>query len=295
MNRALRAIAAMIVSAACPALASENADAWVPGVAAFGGVFTEAWQSRGDSDARIPFSGDTDLVSPFVGLSAELMAPSPVFGWGRPRPFLHGDVAIAFDSGWNTAREGSQGKVVIPVIDSDMDGIPDVQPSVQSATGTGSTARHEAEPLRLSTGLGVAFDLELLGRTLRLRPSVEYLWQQTEIRVFVSDAESIGGGVLCPCRILQLASRETLAFHGIGPGFELELDAGRLGPFATSIYGGVQGYYELGERKVKIKASDAYDDGKLANAQAIFEKDPWNFHGTIGIRLRWLPDAMYAR
>jgi hypothetical protein len=291
MGCEIRGVAAMIAAVFCPLAGSGDTDAWVPAVSMFGGVITEKWDVSGDSDARVPFSGHANSVVPFVGFSAELMTPTRVESWGKPRLFVHGDIAIAFDAGRNTAKEGSQGKVGIPIIDFNMDGIPDAQPSVISATGTGSTARHEAEPLRLSAGLGVAFELELLGRTLRLRPSVEYQWQETETRLFVGDAESLSGGLSCPCRILQLASRETHSFHGIGPGLELELDAGRLGPFGMSVFGGIQGYRELGERRVRMRVNDAaFDDGKPASAEATFERDAWSFNGTVGLRFRWLPE-----
>jgi len=289
MRREIRGIAAMIAAVFYPLVGSGDADNWAPAVSAFGGVITEMWDLRGDSDARVPFSGDADSVSPFVGASVEIMTPAPFSSWGKPRLFVHGDIAISFDAGRNTAKEGSQGKVGIPIIDFDMDGMPDAQPSVMSATGTGSTARHEAEPLRLSAGLGVAFELELLGRNLRLRPSVEYQWQETETRLLVSDAESSGGSLSCPCRVLQLAARETHIFHGIGPGLELELDAGRLGPFAMSVFGGVQGYRELGGRRVRMNVNDTFDDGKPANAEATFERNAWSFNGLAGLRFRWLP------
>jgi hypothetical protein len=218
------------------------------------------------------------------------MAPVLLSNAGKPRPFIHGDVGINLDSRWNAAKEGSQGEVSFPIIDNDMDGIPDVEPSVISATGTGSAAQHQSEPLRLTAGFGVAFAFEFLGRKVRVRPSVEYQWQRTEIRLLVSDAESLDGSELCPCRILQLSSRETHEFHGIGPGLELELEAGRTGPFSVSVFTGIQGYRLLGTRKVRIAATDSYDDGKPASAEARFERDPWSINGSVGIRFRWLPE-----
>ena len=78
----------------------------------------------------------------------------------------------------------------------------------------------------------------------------------------------------------------------IGPGLELELDAARVGPFAMSVFGAVQSYRELGERRVQIRASDVFDDGTPANAQATFERNAWSFNGIVGVRFRWLPEAM---
>lgn len=280
----------MIAAVLWPLVASGDADRWVPAVSAFGGAITEIWNAEGDSESRVPFDGGSNVIFPFAGISAEIMTPAPISMWGKPRLFLHGDVAGSLDSGWNTAKEGSQGIVGIPIIDFDMDGIPDLEPSVISSTGKGSTARHEAEPLRLSAGLGVAFEFTLFERTLRLRPSLEYQWQETEFRLFVSDVESIAGTLNCPCRILQSATRDTQAFHGIGPGLELELDAGRAGPLLVSVFVGLQGYRELGERNIRVTRSDQYDDGKSSSAEATFHKDAWSFNGTVGLRFHWLPE-----
>lgn len=291
MGKRTRTFVAAISAVLLPLAAnSEESERWVPGVALIEGVFTEKWDVQGSSDVRDPFSGSSAVVSPMVGVSAELMTPSLSSHAGNPRPFVHGDVETIFDSEWNPAKEGSPGRVAFPIIDNNNDGIPDVESSVQSATGTGSVAQHQTELLRFSAGLGVAFVFDLLGRSVRIRPSVEYQWQRTEIRMLVSDAESLDGGVLCPCRILELSSREMHTFHGLGPGLELELDAGRVGPFSISIFSGVQSYRVLGTRKVRVIASDTYDDGKPASAEARFAKDPWSFNGRVGLRFRWLPE-----
>lgn len=291
MRIEIRAFAVAIATVLLPvAASSEDVTRWVPAVSAVGGVFAETWDARGSSDARSPFSGSSDVVSPFIAISAELMAPALSSSAGKPRPFVHGDIGVIFDSEWNAAKEGSQGNVSFPIIDNDMDGNADVESSVISATGTGSRAQHQEDQLRLSAGVGVAFELDILGRTVRVRPSIEYQWQRADIGLLVSNGESLDGGELCPCRILQLSSRETHAFHGIGPGLELELDAGRTGPFAVSILSGIQSYRVLGTRKVRINASDTYDDGTPASAEAHFEKARWSFTARVGIRFRWLPE-----
>jgi hypothetical protein len=292
MGKRIRAVVAAISAVLLPlAAGSEELEQWVPGVAVVQGVFTEKWNVHGSSDVRNPFSGSSNVVSPLVGVSAELMTPSLSPHAGKPRFFVHGDVETIFDSEWSPAKEGSPGSVSFPIIDLNGDGIPDAESSVKSATGTGSVAQHETERLRLSAGLGVAFAFELLGRTVRVRPSVDYQWQRTEVRMLVSDAESLDGGLLCPCRILELSSREMHTFHGVGPSLELELDAGRVGPFSISVFSGVQSYRVLGTRKVRVIASDTSDDGKPASAEARFAKDPWSFNGRVGLRFRWLPEG----
>lgn len=291
MRKAIRALAVAVSTLLLPLVASSaDDDRWVPGFAASGGIRTEIWDARASSDVRGPFKGSSSVVSPFIGFSAEIMTPSLSSRAGKPRLFAHGGAGIVFDSVWNAAKEGSQGQVAFPIIDNDMDGVPDVESSVISATGTGSTAQHETERLRWSVGAGVAFTFEVMGRTLRVRPSIEYQWEQSEVGLFVSDAQSLDGSELCPCRILQLSSRETHAFHGIGPGLEFELDAGRAGPFSVSVFSGLRTYRVLGNREVRINARDTYDDGEPASAEAVFEKQAWSFNGGVGLRLRWLPD-----
>src|SRR4030095_5144085 len=58
--------------------------------------------------------GDDTLVAPLVGLSLELMTPSLLDGWLRPRLFLHGDGAAAFSFERNVAGVEAPDEFALP-------------------------------------------------------------------------------------------------------------------------------------------------------------------------------------
>jgi hypothetical protein len=104
----------------------------------------------------------------------------------------------------------------------------------------------------------VAFTFELLGRRLRLKPSLEYqrrkisvewtanralLSQQQGSRRAIAD----GGSIPPVFNIIQLAAQDELVVHGLGPGLELEMDTWQVGPVMLSLYLSGQAYRVLGD------------------------------------------------
>lgn len=287
------------------ALAEDNP--WVPAFSAFGGVLTQKVDATATSNATgRQAQGDAEITYPLVGFSAELMTPHlPVPG--RPALFLHGDVALSFSSAYYPATEGSPGNPGFYEVAVDV-GYPPEQFKPQDLNGTGTQVGAEPESLEISAGVGIAFEMKLWDRTLRLRPSFEYRREQISYEFVLSNGVTYNPPIcgatpdeslfLNGCGLASLSAGAKKTFHSIGPGFEVEMDTARTGPLMLSLYVSAQAYRVLGSRNATIEMSGAYDppppEGSPANgtinATATIEHEPWNYRGLVGLRFRWLPE-----
>lgn len=250
------------------------------------------------SQLRPPTDGDDVLLAALVGGDVELMTP----GWqalpGRPRLFAHGGLFGAFGQTSKVTREG------------DPTGLPDPLPTLPQQTeetvqGIGSEVTAEIEPFAFGVGGGVAFGFDVFGRRLRIKSSIEFMQEELQLegRLFRAVQTDTGGVVtipIVPSRFfgVSLETKTTEVFRGLGPGLEVEMDTLRAGPFMLALFAGGQAYKMLGDRKVDMQAEEQIDDptlrppGETQNAIAdfTFEKNPWSFSGSVGLRFRWLPE-----
>jgi hypothetical protein len=268
---------------------------WLPGLAGFGGVITQDANATIDSAQRGFVEGDAFAVFAHVGLSAELMTPTIVSGFGAPRLFVHADISGSFDSEESIANEGDPGTLRIPVIDNNSDGIPDGEPPLAGIMGRGSSTRAETQPWVYSAGAGVAFHFEAWDRSLRLKPSLEWLFLETRIHGLVGDAATLDGSDQCPCRTALVGTRTTEGFHYLGAGLEVELDASRAGPFMLSVFAAGQGYRVLSDRNIELTASGSYIEPmgppvETLSIRSTYELEPWNYRLSFGLRFRWNPE-----
>jgi hypothetical protein len=237
--------------------------------------------------------GDTS-VSPVVGGSLELMTPSLLGDvLLRPRLFAHGDGAAAFSYERNLAGQESPGNFGLARQTSFAAGTDPDLLDVEEITvqGQGSRTRMQLEPFVLSAGGGIALSLDVFGRTVRIKPSFEYLREEIEFSGVVHRAVKLrvpaGTANLDQFRLISLTSVEKRAYDGIGPGLELEVDAARLGPFVSSVYIMGRGYYLLGNLDVALSAINEVQETASWSA----ELDRWTWRGGVGFRLRWLPES----
>jgi hypothetical protein len=252
--------------------------------------------------------GDDLLMTPFVGGSLELMTP----GWrslpAKPRLFVHGDLAAAFGVERHIARESApEGDLPDPLL---------AEPNTSEAAvpGVGSETNAEVQPFLVGAGAGVAFSFDLFGRRVRVKPSVEYLREEIEVSGVLNRAILIDTGIQffpatpgpparpqidqLPATFIPVSLKDstTEAFHGLGPGLAVEMDALRTGPIMLALFAGVNAYHILNDRKVELSAQKTLTNPALTpNPQSVeaewrFEKDPWFYRGTVGLRFRWLPE-----
>jgi hypothetical protein len=250
---------------------------------------------------RVLPTADKDLfLTPTVGASLELMTPGLQQLAGRPRLFAHAGAAAAFSFDRNTAKEGIPGDVEFPA--------PGLRFGEGEIKGIGSKTSGEVQTLVLSAGLGTAFTLDAFERRLRIKPSLEWMRQEIKVsgqmvRVYRKDTGTgTGTGTPQPAASfflqepIDLQTDDTLPFHGIGPGLEVEMDAGRAGPVVLSLFLSGQAYYMLGDREVHLTGTDQITDPAMVpNTQSVsadfdFNIHQWSYQGGLGIRFRWVPE-----
>lgn len=231
-------------------------------------------------------SSDTS-VAPLVGGAFELMTPRPFRSPWAPRFFAHADLSAVFASERNLAGERSPGRLRPPDLNTrQQDAIPEI-----SVLGQGSRAKSQVRRVAVSAGAGLAFTLRLFERTLRLKPSFEYLRQEVELtgelsRAVKQQTPAQGFGTLDDFRKLRLRASDVETQHGVGAGLEIEADTSRLGPFVLSVFAQARGYYFLGDLDYTL--SDTNEFGETVTWR--YDFDPWAWRGGAGLRFRWLPE-----
>ena len=297
---------------------------WVPAFSFFSGAQIRTYEGSvtdpKDVEPGVGVQGTERAVFAYVGASAEISSPK-LLGARGPRVFVHVDSSLSFDSDRPIAGEGSPGPIEYPTTPS---GLMVTTSPITGMLGQGSSLHAESKPLVVSAGTGLSFEFKALGRTLRLKPSVEWLWQETSVKTaagYLVSTLEVNGTPLCsldvirnttdsprPCATAFFGSSKTKAFHSLGPGLEIELDTGRVGPVAFALYASGQAYRVLGNREFNLDASapleipagfnpsgtppgslppDAQDPVSISST---FEVDPWQYRFGVGLRFRWLPE-----
>jgi hypothetical protein len=259
-------------------------------------------------DPSLPTHGSELFLTPFSGASLELMTPGVQQAPGRPRLFVHGGAATAFSFTRNVAKEGIPGAIQFPTQGLDANGQPEGLSLANEAElkGIGSRTSGEVKHPVFSAGFGTAFTLDALERRLRIKPSFEWMRQEIEVtgelvRLYRKDTGRSQGPLLPPESFfleepIHLQASDTRAFHGIGPGLEVEMDAGRAGPVALTLFVSGQAYYMLGDLDVHLLESQEISDPSMVpNTQTVsadfdFNLHQWSYQGGLGIRFRWLPE-----
>ncbi len=265
---------------------------WIPSFTFHTGVNGLNYNAGVDSLERGHAEGDGRLVFPYIEFGLELMSPVLTDGFLAPRLFVHAGPEIVFDLERAVAKEGDPGGITIFSVDPDGPGgpAPPIFPGEDRVIGVGSEALVKALPFAWSAGLGIAFSFPVLERTLFLKPSIEYRYDQLEVTAALANARSMDGDGFCPCRTVSISARDSWDFHAVGPAIELEVEAVRVRSFLLTVFGSARGYYILGDRSLNVRASGRFDDGVPASVSATVNRSPWSFRGGVGIRARWQPE-----
>ena len=124
---------------------------------------------------------------------------------------------------------------------------------------------------------------------LRIRPSLEYLWEQVRaegtVHRAVAQNTSPSDG-LTDFRLINMRATGTETFHGIGPGLEFEYDVSRRDNKVLSVFLGGRAYYLVGSRDYDFTATGPDADPGESAFFAV-RRDPWNFRVGVGVRIRF--------
>lgn len=233
-----------------------------------------------------PNQGSDTNVVPMVGATLELMTPRLIHGFLDPRLFVHGDGALTFGFERNLAGTGNPGEFSTPLSEQTRTDLEEL-----SIPGQGSRARWQLGKYLYSAGGGVALTFTLFQRTLRIKPSFE--WVQVEqdfigvTRRAVKLISPSGTSNISAFREISLNRVETKTFDGIGPGLELEVDTARLGPIMTSVYAAGRAYRLIGTLDQTLTATNEFGE----TATWTFEPERWMYRAGVGLRFRWSPES----
>ncbi|MEZ4292081.1 MAG: hypothetical protein R3E53_16710 [Myxococcota bacterium] len=213
--------------------------------------------------------------------------------FGRPRLFMHVDVGgnFALEDDVTRATNGARKLFLDPRLDVVNELDPD------AVLGQGVRASLRLDPATYSAGFGAAFEWECLERTMRLKPSVEYLYQRMEAAGLVSRAIIINSVGVNPdgledFRHILIEARRDKVFHGAGAGLEFEMDVTPIDSFVVSWFANVRAYNILGGRDFSIYQANK-DPAPNANrefARFRVSVDEWMYRAGVGVRIRWSPD-----
>ena len=239
--------------------------------------------------------GNDTSVAPMVGFTFELMTPSLLDRWLRPRVFAHGEFAASFGFERNLAGDGRPDTFSIPFIPTGA-----VKDRDEAAVdGQGTRTRLQLERWVYSGGAGIAFSTDLFSRRVRIKPSFEYLRQEIELIGVVHRALKLEDPALLnnfeSVRLIALTQTKMITLDGFGPGLELEADTARVGPFVTSVYMTGRGYYFFDNLEHTLTATTTDPDGcdtagNCESARWTYDIDPWAWRAGVGFRFRWLPE-----
>jgi hypothetical protein len=139
------------------------------------------------------------------------------------------------------------------------------------------------------------------------------MFQRDEILLKFADVEATGPNpdFPCnPCRVTSARAQTTKGFHSLGPGLEVEVDAGRFGDFTMSFFTQFRALRILGSRKARLQATGSWytretervngetviisidPDPSRADSvvNATYKRDAWGYFGQAGFRIFWNPD-----
>jgi hypothetical protein len=227
-------------------------------------------------------SNDTNIV-PGVGAGIELMTPRLIEGFLSPRLFARGEAELTFGFERNVAGERKPGPFFTdPLKPTEFD------VAEQSVGGQGSRAKLQTRPLVFGAGLGAAFTTTIFQRTIRVKPSVEYLYEEVDLVASVRRAVKLEDPTpdLSGFRLITLEADDRQTLHAFGGGLEIEADTGRIGPFVLALFLNGRGYRFTGNLNHTL--TDTNERGETATWR--FELDPWAWRAGVGARFRWVPE-----
>lgn len=279
---------------------------WIPSLALQTGFLAEQRQGESETVERGMQSGDSSFLFGHFGASVGLATPELPWMPIPTRFFVRADVSGSVDEKESLATESNPGNPLLDV-GANLEGGP-----VDGILGTGTTLRVQAEPLILSGGTGFSFETRVGDRAVRIKPSAEWMYQRDELALRFADIESVGPNpdVCQPCRATSIDVQTTKGFHSVGPGIEVDVDAGRAGAFSFSVFTQFRALRILGDREAALEGTGSWFtrtvdrvDGQTVitsispdtsradtTATARYRREPWSYFAAAGVRIFWDPE-----
>jgi hypothetical protein len=243
----------------------------------------------------VPAEGSYSAVSAFFGANLEVMAPAIPFIPGGSRFFATAEILPTFAPQGTVALDDAATDFVFPP------GTAGFYPA-GSIGGVGSRLRATVMTTVLAANVGAAFEFDMAGRRVRLKPSVGWIrWgvlADGQVLDAYKDDPIIppvppppGGPYGKNFRLVKAVGNGAGFFNAIGPGLELEMDTARHGHIGPSLYISAFAYRTVGNDTINFQSSVPVDDAlgsAVYNAYWTFRVEPWSYRAALGLRFRWL-------
>jgi hypothetical protein len=237
----------------------------------------------GEATLRDADDGDEVTVTPMVGANLQLMTPRMDFIPGGPRAFVTGELLTFWAGERDIAREGSPTGVAFPdPAEAGATTQNSIRFSQRGLFGVGSRVRSEVQTLGWGARAGLAFPFQFRERRMWLKPSFGWIQYEVDVEAIVvaglkddglfsggsadqipPDVQNDGAGNFSQrgpgIRAVTLLGNDTETINGIGPGVELEMEAGRFGPLGVSLFFSMQMFRMLGSTKIDLNSSRRCD------------------------------------
>jgi hypothetical protein len=267
------------------------ADSWVPSIVFSVVVHEEDTEIEVDS-RPLEFSFDRKEVRTLASLrfGGELMTPTfdelPI----KPRFFLSGGVlwstpgnGLSHSNHDTTSVDDYRG-INLPQLIRAFDAVEfsngPLSREIDEFEGRGTYVQGRRRHNSWYAGLGGVVTLPRNGFTIRVRPSLEYIGEEFQIRgeySLLSDVDPDRPRFLI--HEIDLSDKEIQ--HNIGPGLELEFVNHIDGNFTLSFFAQTRFMWIVGDTEMRLEGVDSQG----LDAEFRFKRSRFNFRGGLGFRL----------
>lgn len=270
-------------------------DRWIPSIAVTTGFTSQRFEGGVVSriivfgaDSGVPVRPDTFgqqyLNAIHAGGQFELQTPALPIPHVRPRFFFGGEVHHVSSQIRKLALEReprtelTEPNVTIPYGES-------------AILGVGSQTTVDADNLQFGAHIGISFPVQIGDLQISIKPSARYLKQKLYFTGIVSGAERDQfAPPTDPTNHILTQGSDSLDVHAVGPGLEIEIDAGGVRSLGASIFVSGGAYRVLTEKNINFSSLGFGDNAPPFTAYRgtwTADIDPWIYRASVGLRIKW--------
>lgn len=286
------------------AIAAEGArsewqdDRWVPSVALSLGFTTQEIAGTVESkrtvigfdifDVRPSDQSQKYLNAIHVGGLFELQSPAIDIPYVHPRIFFGGEVYDVSSQARAIAREGDpQDEIIEPEGSNPF--------TTLELLGRGSQTTVDLDNIQFGAHIGVSFPVQLGDWRVSFKPSARYLNQELQFSGIISEGRrgpdpQVAVPRSIPTNTILLTGSENVDLHALGPGLEIEIEAGGIQSLAASVFISGGAYRVLSDTSVRFSTTGRDSDGTPFTTYTgtwTADIDDWLYRANVGMRIKW--------
>jgi len=289
-----------------------NENRWIPSLAITlgttihehgGSAGSDGFRFAGLANPPVPFEneGRETLLRPDalgaqthksinVGGMLEIETPSLPLPLMRPRFFFGGEFQQISSQQRNLAAEGN----AEPVLTDPLGVLPF---SALALRGRGTKIASDLDNMQFGAWIGLSFPVQVGDWKVSIKPSARYLNQKVYFAGIFSHGirdnfNDIGAIVrTSPTNTFLVQFSDSLDVHAIGPGLEIEIEAGSVRSFTASVFISGGAYRVLSDRDIQVDTTASPSSTGLPifffETHFTAELDPWIYRANMGLRFKW--------